>query len=342
MSFNPTDIARFGHRYQLHVRNNETAQEAVADRVQSADPRFTANLEKAYELGSVDPVGTATDPPEFTFVFEENLHNSEIDLILAGQDPTSGSSFCVGDLVEQDDIHLYLLSRDNNGNLTEELLYNDGVVAEMAWRFVVGGACTTTFTVNAKQGCLYTSGSPTSGSGLIHTSWGGGDTTSPGIIKGKDARITLGGTVEATRRAFRLQSFTVRCAFPVQAVKELGTRTLVGQLVGPPDVTVDFDLLMADYQPTDVIAALSSGSTCFDLTNLNEFDAAIRLYDPDQTQISANVLKAWHLENLRASAGTPMRAQVRGLATMRYSLTVGKATTVGCGGLKIYTTGDMP
>jgi len=342
MSYNPVDIAREGHRYQVIVRNDETAIEVVADRVQSVDPRFTANLEKAYELGNVDPVGTATDPTEYTVVVEDNLHNSEVDLVLAGQDPTSGSAFCVADFVTNDDLHVYIVIRDNSDNLTEELAYTDGVLAEITWRFVVGGACTTSITINTAHGCMYSSGSVTSGSGLIHTTWGASDLVSPGIVKGKDARICLGGTSEAANRTYRLQSFSVRAAFPVTAVRELGTRSLVGQLIGPPDVTVDFDLLMADHQPTEILTNLSSGSICMSFDDLAEFNAAIRLYDPDQAQSSANVLKAWVLENLRVSGGTPVRAQVRGLATMRYTCTVGRATTPDCGGLKVYTTGDIP
>jgi len=42
----PTDLAHFGHRYQVYVKNNETSEEVVADRVQSIDPRYTANLER--------------------------------------------------------------------------------------------------------------------------------------------------------------------------------------------------------------------------------------------------------------------------------------------------------
>lgn len=330
----PSDIAHFGHRYQVLVLNNETSEEVVADRVQSVDPRFTANLEKAYELGNVAAVGTATDPPEFTVVIEENLHNSEVDLVLAGYDPTSGSSFNANDFVTNDDIYVYILSRDNDDAILNELEYSSGVTAEIAWRFQVGAACTTTFTINCKQGKLYTSGS------VVHGSWGALDTTSPGIIKGRDARITLGGTDVVTNRTWRLQSFNVRCAYPIESVSELGTRTLVGQLAGPPDVTVDLELLSADAQPTDILYDLTAGY--YDFAEPNEVSGTIRLYDPDLAQETANVLKAWVLENLRPSAGTPIRAQVRGLATTRYTLSVSRETTSDTGGMIVYTTADIP
>jgi hypothetical protein len=331
----PTDIAHFGHRYQVLVKNNETSEEVVADRVQSIEPRLTANLEKAYELGNPSAVGTATDPPEFTVVIEENLHNSEVDLVLAGKDPTSGSVYNAADFVTNDDIYVYLLARNNAGTVINELEYGGGVTAEIASRFQVGAPCTTTFSINSKTGKLYTSGS------VIHSSWGAFDTTSPGIIKGKDARITLGGTDIDTYRTWRLQNFTVRLVFPIESASELGTRTLVGQLPGPPDVTVDFELLSADKQPADVLFPLTSGY--YDFSNPNEISqATIRLYDPDEDQESANVLKAWVLENLRASGGTPIRAQTRGLATTRYSLSVSRETTSGSAGMIVYTAGDVP
>jgi len=330
----PSDIARFGHRYQVLILNNETAEVVVADRVQSIDPRYTSNLEKAYELGNPSAVGTATDPPEFTVVIEENLHNSEVDLVLAGYDPTSGSSFNVVDFVTNDDIYVYLLIRDNDDTIQNELEYSGGVTAEIAWRFQVGAACTTTFTINAKQGKLFTSGS------LVHDSWGAFDTTSPGIIKGRDARITLGGTDVDTNRTWRLQSFNVRCTFPVESVQELGTRTLVGQLIGPSDVTVDFELLSADQQPADILFDLTSGY--YDFAEPNEVDGAIRLYDPDLAQETDNVLKAWKFENLRPGSGTPIRAQVRGLATTRYTLSVSREDTADSGGLIVYCGIDIP
>jgi len=236
--------------------------------------------------------------------------------------------------IANDDLTVYLLSRDNDGAIQNELEYDNGVTAEIAWRFVVGAACTTTFTINAALGKLYTSGS------VIHDSWGAYDTTSPGIIKGKDAKITLGGTDVDTHRTYRLQSFTVRAAFPTESVRELGTRTLVGQLVGPPDVTVDFDLLSADQQPTSVLFGLTTGY--YDLADPQEVDGTIRVYDPDETQEAGNIIKTFKMENLKVSAGTPIRAQVRGLATTRYTLTIGREDTENTGGLIVYTTGDLP
>lgn len=330
----PTDAGHLGHRYQVLVYNATSGSTVVADRVQSIDPTFTSNLEKAYELGNADPVGTATDPTEFRVVVEENLHNSELDLLLAGKNPTSGSTFNLADFVTELANKVYLLSRDNAGTILNELMYDEAVLADLTWRFVQGGPCRSTFTLNGKLGKFYTSGS------APHVAWGALDTVSPGIIKGKDARLYLGGTTEPTNRVYRLQSFTLRATFPVQVVRELGNRALVGYVIDSPDATLDVELLSADVQPWDILANLVAGY--YDFNDLQEVDGAIRLYDPaSSTQETADVIKAWKLENLRAATGTIQRAQVRGLATARISLTVGKADTSGTGGVIVYTE-DLP
>jgi len=328
----PTDVAHLGHRYQVLVKNETTSEEIVAHRVQSIEPTLTSNLEKAYELGTVDPVGTATDPTQYRVVLEDNLHNSELDLLLAGKDPTSGSTFTLGDFVTNIDNTVFLLIRGNDDEIINELVYGGGATAEVAWRFVRGAACRSTFTLNCKTGKLYTSGS------LIHETWGDPDAVSPGIIKGKDARLYLGGTTDPTHKVYRLQSFTLRGTFPVQIVDELGNRTVVGVLVDSPDATLDFDLLDADHQPADILATLAAGA--YDFKDLQEIDGAIRLYDPEAAE-GSSVIKAWKLENLRVATGTPKRAQVRGLATQRYSMSVGKADTADSGGVLVYA-GDLP
>jgi len=313
------------------VKNNTSGSEVVADRVQSIEPTLTSNLEKAYELGNLDPVGTATDPTEYRVVIEENLHNSEVELLLAGKHQTA-TSYNLGDFLTNIDNFVYLLARDNDDNILNELEYGGGALAELVWRFVQGGACTTSLTLNCKSGKLYTSGS------VVHDSWGGLDAVSPGIIKGKDARLYLGGDVDPTNIVYRLQAFTLRATFPIQVVRELGNRTVVGYVIDSPDATLDFDLLDADHQPADVLAALTSGY--YDFGDLQEVDGAIRLYDPDLAEASS-AIRAWKLENLRTATATPKRAQVRGLATQRYSLPIGKADTEGSAGVLCYV-GDIP
>ena len=332
MSSDPTDYGHLGHRYQVLVKNNTTGSEIVADRVQSIEPTLTSNLEKAFELGNVDPVGTATDPTEYRVVLEENLHNSELELLLAGKSPLGDTSFNLGDFLTNLDNYIYLLIRGNDDTILNELEYGSGALAELAWRFVQGGACTTTLTLNCKSGKLYTSGS------LVHDSWGGLDTVSPGIIKGKDARLYLGGTTDPTHKVFRLQSFTLRATFPIQVVRELGNRTIVGYVIDTPDANLDFDLLDADHQPADVLTQLTTGY--YDFGDLQEVDAAIRLYDPDLAQEAGNIVRAWKMENLRVATATVKRAQVRGLATQRYSMPIGKADTAGSAGVLCYV-GDI-
>lgn len=332
---NPTDSGHLGHRYQVLVYNATSGSTIVADRVQSIDPTFTANLEKAYELGNPDPVGTATDPTEFRVAIEQNLYGSELELLLAGKNPTSGSSFNIADFLTELENKVYQLSRDNAGAILNELVYEDVVLADITWRFVQGGPCRTTFTLNGRLGKLYASGS------APHQQWGGFDTSSPGIIKGKDARLYLGGNAEPTNRIYRLQSFNLRATFPIQTVRELGNRELVGYLVDVPDATLDFELLSADHQPHDVLTNLITGY--YDFNDLQEVDGAIRLYDPDSsTQLTTDVIKAWKLENLRAATGTILRSQVRGMATTRYSLSIGKADTSDTGGVLVYVNTDIP
>ena len=333
----PSVIGRQGHRYQLILKNDSTGEEENIDRVQNVEFGLTATTEKIYELGRVAPVGSAQDPVDFRVTFENNLHDElEAEFIIAGKDVDVDTSYDMDDVISQTDLIAYLLMRNTSGTVDGEIKYTDMVTAEIQWRFAVGGVCTTSITMEGSGGSWLAQGS------TDHASWQTLDNTSIGGAKGKDARIWFGSggsTPDADARAYRLQSFNIRATFPVQTVRELGRRQIVGKLLDPVDITVDFDVLAADEQPHDAFFTAMGGGTGYDFVNPTTQHAFIRLYDPDQTEASS-VLRAWKIENLRPTAVTPSRAQVRGLATYRYTLTAEKEETSDTGGLVAYK-GDI-
>jgi hypothetical protein len=299
------------------------------------EPTTNGPTTKFYELGNIDPVGVITEPVEFRVTMEENLHSSEIDNIVANGTGSPVSSFTAGAMVNSTNMRLCLLSRDVGGtNPSIERVLDNLTITELNYRFQIGGACTTTYTFEGRSGNLYTTGS------LIHTTWGVSDTVSPGAINGKDARIYFGdgATVPATSLAYRLQSFNIRVAFPVQTVKELGNRSVVGKLADVPDITCEFDLLTADKQPHDVWQTLSGSG--YDFTQPITTNVFIRVYDPALAEANT-ILKAFRIENCKPVTATIARAQVRALATARYSLTSTRATTAGSAGLIIFSGTDI-
>ena len=336
MSTNPTNVGLLGHRWGVYLRNHSGANEIWCDRVQNVEPTFNAPTTKYYELGNLSPVGVVQEPTEFRVTMEENLHNSEIDSIIANSTGSPGSSFTAGGMVNSTSMRLCVVGRDVGAtNPSLEYVLGGLTVAEVSYRFQIGGPCSTTYTLEGRAGNAYTTGS------LVHTTWGTSETTSPGAINGKDARIYFGTglTVPSTSLAYRLQSFTIRCAFPVQTVKEIGNRSIVGKLADVPDITCDFDLLAADKQPHDVWAYLNG--TGYDFGQYNTTNVFIRVYDPALAEATGTPLKAFRVENCIASTGTIVRAQVRALATYRYSVTSKSATTVDSAGLVIFDAADI-
>lgn len=334
MSSNPTNVGLLGHRYGVFLRNHGATNEVWCDRVQSVEPTFNAPTTKFYQLGSVDPTGVISEPTEYRVTLEENLHACEIDGIVANGSG-SQASFSAGDMVVNTAMRMSIVSRDVGGtNPVREYVMDSLTIAEIRYRFVIGGPCTVAYTFEGKTGTVYTTGS------LLHTTWGTFETTSPGAINGKDARIYFGSgtTVPASSQAYRLQSFEIRVAFPVQTVRELGNRAIVGKLADAPDVTVDFDLLDADIQPIDVWHAISG--TGYDLGQQNTTNAFIRVYDPALAEANT-ILKSFRIENCIPTTGTVVRAQVRALATRRYSLTSKSATTANSSGLVIFNAADI-
>ena len=333
MSSNPTVVAAYGHRYGVYLRNanlsSGSANDIWGDRVQSVEPTATHNTQKYYELGNVAPVGATTDPTQVRVTLEENLHNSEIDMYLAGVNPTSGSGYYAANMLGQTNT-AYVLQRNDAGTLIGEIGVGNLRVSEVSYRFVMNGSCTVSYTMEGISGSYYTSN-------FVHA-WGSADTTSPGGVHGKDARISF-GTPGAGTKAYRLQSFTIRCAYPVEHVKELGTRQEVGVLNDTPDVTVEFDLLPADYQPHDVFFGTSDdgGVTKYNLTDPQVVDVFINVYDPSLPE-SSSVIKSFRIDNCKPNSNSPVQARVRQLSTSRWSLMSISADQVGTGGLTISKT----
>lgn len=330
----PSDIGRLGHRYFPIIRNNSTAEEETISRAQNIEFRGTYTTEKIYELGRVGPIGSAQDPADLAVTWEVNLYEElRSEFVLSGKDVNVDTSYNMGDLIGENDNELYLLILDTAGNLDDEVAYKDMTVARITWRFQVGAVCTTTIEVEGSGGSWLTT--PVHGVQTL-------DPTSIGGAKGKEARIWFGDSAgsgpTAADRAFRLQSFTIQAAFPLETVRELGRRQIVGKLANPVDVTMDFDVLAADYQPHDSFFETTGAD--YDLTDPALVDVIyVRLYDPDLAEANT-AIRAWKIENCRATDTTPQRAQVRGLATSRYALTSEKETTVDSGGLIVYK-GDV-
>lgn len=334
MSSNPVVIGALGHRWGVALRNaalsSGSATDIWADRVQSIEPQASHNTTKYYELGNVAPIGATSDPTQVRVTLEENLHNSEIDMFLAGVNPTSGSGYYAANMLGQTNT-AYVLQRNDSDTIIAEIGVGGLKVSEVQYRFVNNGSCTVQYTLEGTSGSYYTSN-------FVHNTWGPQDFTSPGGIHGKDARISF-GTPGAGTKAYRLQSFTIRIAYPTQVVRELGTRQIVGILNDTPDITVDFDMDAADYQPHDVFFGTSSdgGATKYNLTDPQTVDVFINVYDPSLAE-GASVVKSFRIDNCRPSTNSPVNARVRQLATERWTLMSISADQVGTGGLTVSKT----
>jgi hypothetical protein len=335
MSTNPTVIGAYGHRFLVWLRNGTlstsgSTNDIVADRVQMVEPTATHRTTKYYELGTVAPVGAISDPTEVRFVVEENLHNSEIDMYLAGVDPTSGSGYYASNIVGQSNTG-FVVQRNDAGSVIGEIGVSNMKVSEIQYRFVANGTCTAQYTMEGTSGSYYTSN-------FAHPLWGSQDTTSAGAVHGKDARISF-STPGSGTKAYRLQSFTIRIVYPTTPVRELGTRNLVGILNDVPDITVDFDLLAADYQPNDVFFGTSNdgGVTKYNLTDPQVRDVFINVYDPALAE-GASVIKSFRIDNCRPTQNGPVNARVRQLATSRWTLMSVSADNINTGGFTVSKT----
>lgn len=324
----PVDVAHYSHRHQVLMINNTSGSSIVVDRVQLADPSANIRTEAYYELGRKARMGVTRNPPEYRYQIDQNMVNCEAEYLLAGKNPNpaGAQTFQIADFLGQD-ITAYLLTRKNDGTILDELEINGCVVAEMNYRFSVNGAIMQSFILAGRGGKLYTAAN------VIHPTWGTLNDTDPGGINGKDARIWFTSGSVATDRAYRLQSFNIRAVFPQVYVKELGNRSLAGTLSDVPDITADFELLQADDQPVEKFFNLAT--TYYDYANaLSPFNAVIRVFNPDDAE-GVTVIKDFKLENVQAGSVTPVRSQVRSLATSRYQLEITKETTADSGGLLV-------
>ncbi len=333
----PNNVALYGHRSQLWLKNTTTGSQAAIDRVQSAEPMFNIRSDAYYELGRKGKIGTTQHPPEYRITAEQNLINSmEAEFLLAGKSiaPAGAQNFNLGDILTYSSkITAYVLNRNQDDSILDEQEYSGCSVSELQWRFTMGGAITQSISLIGQQGRLYTAAN------VIHGAWGALDNVSVGGIHGKDARIWFTSGSVATTRAYRLQNFTIRAAFPAVYVRELGNRTLVGTLSDVPEVTVDFDLLLSDDQPTEKFFTLQT--TYYDYQNpLAAFNAYVRVFDPRDTE-GVTTVKMFKIENVLPVTHTPVRAQVRGLATARYSLVMSAESTTDSGGLIISNRNDL-
>ena len=338
MPSEPVDIARRGHQYYMWLRNSDTypgVSEIYVDRVQNVEAAETIRQDKTYELGRKGPVGASEDAPDFRITWEENWVKWESALYQAGKDPDSDTSFNLGDILDNDDVVIYLASSKDDGTFTHEYVFDQSSLAEMTMTWRIGQPITIRYVREAINGKIYRQG------GLTHTSRGTLDDSSDGSINPKDARIffyTSGCTPDASDRVYRLQGFDISARFPLYSVREIGRRDKVGTLSDTPDVTCTLDVQPGDDQPMDRF--FTDQTTYLDLNQLQNKDALIRIYDPDANEASS-VLGAIELQGLRSSGATPVRAQVRGLATSRITLEVVDESTADSGGFIGYV-GDKP
>jgi len=332
----PGDVAKQSHQFWVWLDNQGSGEaEIYCDRAQSFEPTETIRQTKSYELGRKGPVGASEDPPDMRVSWEENWVKWEQGLYQAGKDPTSDTSFNLGDLLDNDDIIVYVTVTDSDGVAENEYVFDQSSISEMAMSWRVGGPITCRWTREAINGRIYRAG------GLTHTSRGTLDDASDGSINPKDARLfvyTNGCTPAASDRVYRIQGLDLTARWPTQSVTEMGRRDKVGTLADVPDVSGTIDLQPGDDQPFYMF--FDDTGTYVDLMVTELKDALIRIYDPDDTEANT-VLGAIHLEGLRPSGSTPIRAQVRGLATSRISIEVTKETTSDSGGMICYVN-DLP
>lgn len=332
----PANVGLYGFRVQPWAYNSSTGSSAVLDRVQSMEPSFTLPSSPYYELGTKGKIGTTQGPPEFRVNLEQNQVNSmELEFLLAGKGiaPVSAQSYNMGDLLGQaGNITAYALIQNNDGTIYGEQEYSGLSIAEVSYRFTIGGAIMQTFGFVGRQGRFYVPS-------VTHGVFGAGDTTSLGGIHGKDTRVSLTSGSTQAAQAWRIQNFNLRVTFPTVHVRELGNRTIAGTLSDSPDVNMDFDLLLADQQPADKFFTLQT--TYYDYQNPTApFNGFIRVFLPTDAE-GLTVVKMFKIENLLPTAHTPIRAQVRGLSTVRYTVTGSKESTANAGMVIVSNRGDL-
>lgn len=322
----PANIAMFGYLSQVFLKNTTTGSEILVDRVQSVEPTGSFNTQEYRELGRKGNIGITQDSPEYRISLEQNLYNNlELDYVLSGKSitPAGVQTYNMGDILTYAGLlNAYVLKRNQDLTIMNEHLISGCSVSELAFRFSVNSAITQSISLIGTSGKLYKSAS------AIHA-WGTLDSSSLGGVHGKEARLWLTSGSTAAGRAFRLQNMNLRISFPSVFVREIGRRSLVGTVSDSPSVSLDFDILLADDQPTDKLFVDST--TYYDLDQtLTSFNAFIRVFDPTAAE-GTNVIKSFKIDNVVAVSHTPVRSQVRGLSTARYSLMASKEATADNG-----------
>jgi hypothetical protein len=334
----PINIAIYGFRTQPILYNTSTGSTAAIDRVQSIEPSFTIPSQPYYELARQGKIGTTQNPPEFRITMEQNLVNSmEAEFLLAGKNiaPAGAQSYNLGDFLGQaGNINAYVLIQNNTAPATiyGEQEFTGLSISEYNVRYTVGGAIMQSFGFVGRQGRFYVPA-------VTHSVFYPLDDVSLGGIHGKDARLWLTSGSAAANRAFRIQNLNIRATFPTVHVREIGDRTIKGTLSDAPDVNMDFDLMFADQQPADKFFTLTGGY--YDFQNpTTAFNAFIRVFLPTDAE-GQTVVKMYKIENLLPTAHTPIRSQVRGLATVRYTATMSREATSDSGGLIVSNRNDL-
>lgn len=303
MPTQPQDVARLGHRYQVIVSHATSGRTLVASRVQRIEPTIRMNTDVYYELGTIDPVGSSSDAPEFRIQLDENVHSTSLDLLLAGK-TANATTWNLGDYISDGDLEVYILERDTSGTIAGEVQFSNGVITDITWQWQMGQPITARYSIDARLGKRWTA------SEAPHQTWGTQDTTSPGGIKIKDARLFLGNT-SSGGRMYRLQSFTLRVSYRTTAIREAGNRAIVGYVVEPPETTLDIELNAADHQPDDIVYSGASATppySYYDYVNPVQLSqSAIRIYNPAAAE-GTSVIRSWKIENLFPANSTPILA----------------------------------
>lgn len=327
----PANIGLRGHRFLVKIENSSASQ---IHRVQEAGFDINSPEEVAYELGNINPTGSDKDPIEPSFQMTVNSHGLQLEKVTAG---SSASVISLGDIIANAGNLTIRMLDANNGVVipsaashlyAEEVMTGAGV-SRISYNFTIRGAVTEQWSFFGQD--YYIETAPT---GV----WGPFDTTSPGLVKGRQALIRIGGNTTADT-AYRLQSFTINVDFQSQMVGELGNRKIAGYNMGEPNVTVNFDVLESDASIQTLLTQGSGSKRIFD--QVVRKDIYIMLYDPTATRPpfgsneTATPIKAWKLEGVSFPRMTNRR-QVRGMATLNFSGQIAFASAAGTGGVKIF------
>src|SRR3972149_3251802 len=194
-----------------------------AHRVQRVDVNEDIPTTDVYELGNKNLAGTVQDTPNITVSFSSFDVGIKIFSVLTGTDPTAfpGVGVSITELGEADVI-LYI--RDADANDYVKSVHVDGAYltevtgAPSTGEYqIVGTALTTGDTRTAQVIAVYHA-NPAGDNWTYIT-----DTQVPAATRGRDIDIKI-----STNAIPRVQSVTINGNLNVQAVSEMGNRSVVG------------------------------------------------------------------------------------------------------------------